>query len=64
MIKIFVSVLTLYNSQTDGYRTTVVMTESTYEQCVIDTLEAGKAIINQFGGYNKILVECTPIEKL
>ncbi len=64
MIKIFVSVLTLYNSQTDGYRTIAVITESTYEQCMKDTLEAGKTIINNFGGYNKILIECTPIENL
>lgn len=64
MIKIFLSVLTLYNSHTDGYRTTVAMTETTYEDCMNKTLNTGRFIIQQTGAYDKILVECTPIENL
>lgn len=64
MIKILVSVLTLYNSETNMYRTTVTMVESTMEQCERRTLMAGQTIIRTMGGYDKVMVKCVPIESL
>lgn len=64
MIKVLLSVLTLYNSETNTYKTSVVLTESTIEECEINTIITGRSIISNFGGYDTVMVKCVPIEDI